>query len=215
MGPRVQGVVQGNTFNGTFHDRGGTGSFQGQRSNFETGRLVEFMAAPPVRHRWAASSSACRREGRAGLQERPNRPGEISCISMPTVSRSRTGPRQSAVPGYSRDRQFQRRMEPQYLAGHLRVAVEPSPMQRRRSHLSRSIYRPTRLQHQSNCSWCCCSVRRWAVFAAPPSDSCPGRRPDFWRKEFRETPLRRPVRTPAPASIPAGSAPGATEKLAS
>jgi hypothetical protein len=28
-GPRVQG----NTFNGTFHDRGGTGSFQGQRSN--------------------------------------------------------------------------------------------------------------------------------------------------------------------------------------
>ena len=32
-GPRVQGVVQGNTFNGTFHDRGGTGSFQGQRSN--------------------------------------------------------------------------------------------------------------------------------------------------------------------------------------
>ncbi len=32
-GPRVQGVVQGNTFNGTFHDRGGTGSFQGLRSN--------------------------------------------------------------------------------------------------------------------------------------------------------------------------------------
>ena len=32
-GPRVDGVVQGNTFNGTFHDRGGTGSFQGQRSN--------------------------------------------------------------------------------------------------------------------------------------------------------------------------------------
>ena len=32
-GPRVQGVVQGNTFDGTFHDRGGTGSFQGQRSN--------------------------------------------------------------------------------------------------------------------------------------------------------------------------------------
>jgi hypothetical protein len=32
-GPRVQGVVQGTTFNGTFHDRGGTGSFQGQRSN--------------------------------------------------------------------------------------------------------------------------------------------------------------------------------------
>jgi len=32
-GPRVQGVVQANTFNGTFHDRGGTGSFQGQRSN--------------------------------------------------------------------------------------------------------------------------------------------------------------------------------------
>lgn len=32
-GPRVQGVVQGNTFNGTFHDRGGTGSFQGQHSN--------------------------------------------------------------------------------------------------------------------------------------------------------------------------------------
>jgi hypothetical protein len=32
-GPRVDGTVQGNTFNGTFHDRGGTGSFQGQRSN--------------------------------------------------------------------------------------------------------------------------------------------------------------------------------------
>ena len=32
-GPRVDGVVQGNTFNGTFHDRGGTGSFQGVRSN--------------------------------------------------------------------------------------------------------------------------------------------------------------------------------------
>jgi hypothetical protein len=32
-GPRVEGVVQGNTYNGTFHDRGGTGSFQGQRSN--------------------------------------------------------------------------------------------------------------------------------------------------------------------------------------
>ena len=32
-GPRVDGVVQGNTFNGTFHDRGGTGSFQGVRAN--------------------------------------------------------------------------------------------------------------------------------------------------------------------------------------
>ena len=32
-GPREGGVVQGNTFNGTFHDRGGTGSFQGIRSN--------------------------------------------------------------------------------------------------------------------------------------------------------------------------------------
>jgi hypothetical protein len=32
-GPRVEGVVQGNAFNGTFHDRGGTGSFQGVRSN--------------------------------------------------------------------------------------------------------------------------------------------------------------------------------------
>jgi len=32
-GPRVQGVVQGNTYNGTFHDRGGTGSFQGQLTN--------------------------------------------------------------------------------------------------------------------------------------------------------------------------------------
>ena len=32
-GPRIDGVVQGNTFNGTFHDRGGTGSFQGVRSN--------------------------------------------------------------------------------------------------------------------------------------------------------------------------------------
>ena len=32
-GPRVEGVVQGSTFNGTFHDRAGTGSFEGQRSN--------------------------------------------------------------------------------------------------------------------------------------------------------------------------------------
>ena len=32
-GPRVNGAVQGNTFNGTFHDRGGTGSFQGVRPN--------------------------------------------------------------------------------------------------------------------------------------------------------------------------------------
>jgi hypothetical protein len=32
-GPRVEGVVQGNTYNGNFHDRGGTGSFQGVRSN--------------------------------------------------------------------------------------------------------------------------------------------------------------------------------------
>jgi hypothetical protein len=32
-GPRVDGVVQGNTFVGTFHDNGGTGSFQGQRTN--------------------------------------------------------------------------------------------------------------------------------------------------------------------------------------
>ncbi len=31
-GPIVNGVVQGNTFNGTFHDRGGTGTFQGQRT---------------------------------------------------------------------------------------------------------------------------------------------------------------------------------------
>jgi hypothetical protein len=31
-GPRVNGVVQASTFNGTFHDRGGQGSFQGQRS---------------------------------------------------------------------------------------------------------------------------------------------------------------------------------------
>lgn len=30
-GPRVDGIVQANTYNGTFHDRGGTGSFQGQR----------------------------------------------------------------------------------------------------------------------------------------------------------------------------------------
>ncbi|MGA9585951.1 MAG: hypothetical protein WBQ95_11530 [Terracidiphilus sp.] len=29
-GPKVDGVVQGSTFNGTFHDRGGTGTFQGQ-----------------------------------------------------------------------------------------------------------------------------------------------------------------------------------------
>ncbi len=31
-GPGVNGVVQGSTFNGNFHDRGGTGSFQGQRT---------------------------------------------------------------------------------------------------------------------------------------------------------------------------------------
>jgi len=31
-GPRVNGVVIGNTFSGTFHDRGGTGTFQGQRT---------------------------------------------------------------------------------------------------------------------------------------------------------------------------------------
>jgi hypothetical protein len=31
-GPRIEGVVQGSTFNGTFHDRGGTGTFQGQRT---------------------------------------------------------------------------------------------------------------------------------------------------------------------------------------
>jgi hypothetical protein len=31
-GPRMNGVVQGDTFNGTFHDRGGTGTFQGQRT---------------------------------------------------------------------------------------------------------------------------------------------------------------------------------------
>jgi hypothetical protein len=32
-GPRIQGIIQGKTYNGTFHDRGGTGSFQGQRTN--------------------------------------------------------------------------------------------------------------------------------------------------------------------------------------
>ncbi len=32
-GPRIDGVVQGNAYNGNFHDRGGTGSFQGVRSN--------------------------------------------------------------------------------------------------------------------------------------------------------------------------------------
>jgi hypothetical protein len=31
-GPRTNGVVQGNTFTGTFHDRGGSGTFQGQRT---------------------------------------------------------------------------------------------------------------------------------------------------------------------------------------
>jgi hypothetical protein len=31
-GPRMNGVVQGDTFNGTFHDRGGTGTFQGQHT---------------------------------------------------------------------------------------------------------------------------------------------------------------------------------------
>jgi hypothetical protein len=31
-GPRVDGVIQGSTYNGTFHDRGGTGTFQGQRT---------------------------------------------------------------------------------------------------------------------------------------------------------------------------------------
>jgi hypothetical protein len=28
----MNGVVQGNTYNGTFHDRGGTGTFQGQHT---------------------------------------------------------------------------------------------------------------------------------------------------------------------------------------
>jgi hypothetical protein len=32
-GPRVGGVVQGKTFDATFHDRGGTGSCQGVRPN--------------------------------------------------------------------------------------------------------------------------------------------------------------------------------------
>ena len=32
-GPRVDGVVQGNSFNGNFHARAGTGLFQGVRSN--------------------------------------------------------------------------------------------------------------------------------------------------------------------------------------
>jgi hypothetical protein len=32
-GPRVDGVVQGNKYTGTFHDRGGTGSFEGVRPN--------------------------------------------------------------------------------------------------------------------------------------------------------------------------------------
>jgi hypothetical protein len=31
-GPRVGGVVQGNTYNGNFHDRAGMGTFQGQRT---------------------------------------------------------------------------------------------------------------------------------------------------------------------------------------
>jgi hypothetical protein len=31
-GPVVNGVVQGNTYSGTFHDRGGNGTFQGQRT---------------------------------------------------------------------------------------------------------------------------------------------------------------------------------------
>ena len=31
-GPKVNGTVQGSTFVGTFHNRGGTGSFQGQRA---------------------------------------------------------------------------------------------------------------------------------------------------------------------------------------
>jgi hypothetical protein len=31
-GPRIEGTVQGKTYTGNFHDRGGTGSFQGQRN---------------------------------------------------------------------------------------------------------------------------------------------------------------------------------------
>jgi len=31
-GPIVNGVIQAQSFNGTFHDRGGTGTFQGQRT---------------------------------------------------------------------------------------------------------------------------------------------------------------------------------------
>jgi hypothetical protein len=30
-GPKVNGIVQGSTYNGTFHARAGTGTFQGQR----------------------------------------------------------------------------------------------------------------------------------------------------------------------------------------
>jgi hypothetical protein len=32
-GPRIDGIVQGSTYNGNFHNRGGVGSFQGVRSN--------------------------------------------------------------------------------------------------------------------------------------------------------------------------------------
>jgi hypothetical protein len=32
-GPRVNGIVQGSTYTGNFHDRGGKGSFQGQRQD--------------------------------------------------------------------------------------------------------------------------------------------------------------------------------------
>jgi hypothetical protein len=31
-GPRMNGIVNGSTFNGTFHDRGGTGTFEGQHT---------------------------------------------------------------------------------------------------------------------------------------------------------------------------------------
>jgi hypothetical protein len=31
-GPRVNGAIQGSTFTGTFHDRGGQGNFQGTRT---------------------------------------------------------------------------------------------------------------------------------------------------------------------------------------
>ena len=108
------------------------------------------MAASPARHRWAPvlrhAAAESPRPPEAPEPFRRNLPVS-RCQPLPDPNTAQP----SAVPAYSPRFQFQGRVEPQYFAGHLGIAVEPSPMQRRRSHLSRRIHRPTRLQHQPDC----------------------------------------------------------------